>query len=306
MAVNVAIPTTVCLLCGKPLATNKIGIVKYCGYEHAYAAARTGKVERTCLYCGKVFLAYKSEIARGGGKYCCPEHSQIGQKGVKRKSKKVKTICQYCGKEFMSYPDEHRKYHCKSCANKANNPPEAKVPVTCAYCGKVKYYPPAKAKTVKYCNNICKNKAHEKKIKRICKQCGKEFYATPSEVKRMGGVFHERECWNKYHVGKNCSTWKDGNSFGKYCPKFNPSLKRRVRDFFGHKCVLCGKLESELPERLHIHHVDYTKEDCCNGNRDPLFVPLCRSCHARTNNDREEWELFFRYYLALGYNNKCY
>jgi hypothetical protein len=94
-----------------------------------------------------------------------------------------------------------------------------------------------------------------------------------------------------------------------YCPKFNDAVKEKVRERFGRKCYLCPKKETK--EKLHIHHVDYNKNTLCNGKEWPL-IPLCRSCHTRTNSYRWYWyNLLINYWIYLydfnrywGFDNK--
>lgn len=89
--------------------------------------------------------------------------------------------------------------------------------------------------------------------------------------------------------GPKSSMWKGGISFEPYCPKFNKDLKRRVRDFFDNRCVICGKTKTENGKNLHVHHVEYDKTACCN--RTPVhFVALCGQCHSKTNGHRGTWE----------------
>lgn len=107
------------------------------------------------------------------------------------------------------------------------------------------------------------------------------------------------------YSGENSPTWKGGISFEPYCPKFNRSFKKRVRDFFGNKCVLCGKTEEENNKKLCVHHVNYDKRVCCNDN-EKLFVILCNSCHSKTNSEREYWDLLFRELIFERYNGQCY
>ncbi|MCK9570396.1 NUMOD3 domain-containing DNA-binding protein [Candidatus Pacearchaeota archaeon] len=90
--------------------------------------------------------------------------------------------------------------------------------------------------------------------------------------------------------------WKGGISFEPYCPKFNNGFKEYVRDRFGHTCFLCNS--SELSEKSHIHHIDYNKNSICKG-RDWAFVPLCRSCHMKTNANRWHWFNLLINYWAL-------
>jgi hypothetical protein len=102
--------------------------------------------------------------------------------------------------------------------------------------------------------------------------------------------------------GDKCYLWKGGISYEPYCVKFNKGFKERVRAFFDNKCVGCG---AATDYRLHIHHVNFNKMTCCNDER-PLFVPLCRSCHCKTNHDREYWEKFYTKIITEKYGGKCY
>ncbi len=227
--------------------------------------------------------------------------------------KRIKRVCQYCGKEFYVYScyTDHKnghesKYCSLACVGKAH---KTSVKQVCAVCGKEFNARLNRVKKGfdKYCSQECMGRASTTKIKKVCAYCGREFEVKPSLVERGYGKYCSSYCFSKAISGESGPNWHGGISFGKYCPKFNSSFKKRVRAFFGNKCALCGKsVEENDNEVMHVHHVDYEKGDCCNGNREPLFVPLCKHCHARTNYYREEWELFFRQYLAMGYNNKCF
>ena len=89
--------------------------------------------------------------------------------------------------------------------------------------------------------------------------------------------------------GINNPNWKGGISFEPYCYKFNNALKEEIRDKFGRKCFLCPKTEEEEERKLSVHHVDYNKEQGCNGVS-WLLVPLCMSCNARVNFNRDYWQ----------------
>ena len=117
-------------------------------------------------------------------------------------------------------------------------------------------------------------------------------------------------------TGDKCPVYKGGISFLPYCEKFDDDLKERVRKFFNRCCYVCGKSEQEQIDEmikegkrpvkvLDVHHVNYNKMVCCNDVK-PLFVPLCRSCHAKTHFDREYWEEFFTISLEYLTNGKCF
>jgi hypothetical protein len=133
------------------------------------------------------------------------------------------------------------------------------------------------------------------KKKRICEVCGSlHYYDIP---------YCSIECRREYN--KKIRESDENILNKKYCNKFNSEFKIRVRAFFGNRCFLCGKDEKTNGKGLSIHHVNYDKSVLCNGAK-TLFVPLCKECHARTNENRHQWENFFEYELREKYNSRCY
>lgn len=88
-----------------------------------------------------------------------------------------------------------------------------------------------------------------------------------------------------------------------YCEKWTAELRERVRAYFGYMCAECGTPETD--RKLSIHHVHYNKKTCCDGSPRDL-VPLCVSCHMRTNIDKEYWENHFTEMIYAYYNGKCF
>lgn len=85
----------------------------------------------------------------------------------------------------------------------------------------------------------------------------------------------------------------------RYCPKFNFSLKERIRDEFGRTCFLCPTTEEENGVKLSVHHVDYNKGQGCGHEWN--LVPLCRKCHVKTNYNRWHWFNLLGNYWAIPY-----
>ena len=88
---------------------------------------------------------------------------------------------------------------------------------------------------------------------------------------------------SKAHQGKPSEShpnWQGGKSFDPYPIDFNKSLKRRILERDGYKCIVCGD-----DKILHIHHIDYNKKN----NKPSNLISLCKSCHAKTNFNREYW-----------------
>lgn len=83
--------------------------------------------------------------------------------------------------------------------------------------------------------------------------------------------------------------WLGGISFGLYGLEFNDDLKEVIRNRDRRKCQVCGKQELESGEKLIVHHIDYNKR-----NNDPRnLIGLCRSCHGKTNHNRNYWINYF-------------
>lgn len=219
------------------------------------------KIKRICRYCGKNIKFYPSAIKRGQGKFCnlkCmgkwqSEH-QTGKNNPNWKGGKVKIICQQCGKEREVYPYEIKK------------------------------------RRDKFCSPKCYNESQKTQIKCICQQCGIEFPITPSQIKHGRGKFCSPECQHKYHSGKNHPAWQGGISFEPYCQKFNNEFKEYIRNKFGRVCFLCPITEEENGQKLSVHHVNYNKNCGCDDDKTCQFVPLCRGCNTKVNNNREMWE----------------
>lgn len=89
--------------------------------------------------------------------------------------------------------------------------------------------------------------------------------------------------------GEEAPNWRGGISFEPYCPKFNNAFKESIREKFGRVCFLCPTTEEENGRKLSVHHTNYNK-DCLCDDSDCEFVPLCDSCHSKTNFNREYWE----------------
>lgn len=118
-----------------------------------------------------------------------------------------------------------------------------------------------------------------------------------------------RKKWCKEHrdliTGPNSSNWKGGIRRDQYCQKFNEDLRRRVRAYFDHQCVICGSPETEESGKLCVHHVEYNKNACCD-NSTVHFAALCRKCHAKTGHNRQRWEHILHVIIHEIYNEKSY
>ena len=95
-----------------------------------------------------------------------------------------------------------------------------------------------------------------------------------------------KEKISKSNSGQNNGSWNGGSSFLEYPQDFTSKLTESIRLRDKHTCRECGKHQSELQRKLHVHHVDYNKKNCGTSN----LISLCNSCHMRTNFNRKEWK----------------
>jgi len=235
--------------------------------------------ERTCEICGKKFIGNPTDVYRGMAKYC--SHKCQGEALKKR----IKCICQECGEEFEVSPWRIKRGGGKFCSNR------------CQYNYRSKHRTEEKAARWK-----------GGPTKQNCTECGREFKIDKYRLKKDGDKFCSVKCmgdyYSKHYTGENAPQWKGGLSFKQYCPKFSKEFKERVRGFFSCTCQLCGEPQGD--EKLHVHHVNYEKDACCDPNVPRLFIPLCRKCHNKTNHNRKHWDRYFTELITSTYNGKCY
>lgn len=166
---------------------------------------------------------------------------------------------------------------------------------------------------------LSKSYSQENLRKQKSEALKKYYIEHPEVIEKMSIARLGKPSWNK---GKKCSeewvkknsekqkklvgplspNWKGGISKLPYCEKWTKELKEKIREKFDFRCFSCDKTQEEIGRKHDIHHIDYDKEQGCNGKKFEL-IPLCRSCHARTNgkNNRDYWQHYFIDLLKLYY-----
>jgi len=82
---------------------------------------------------------------------------------------------------------------------------------------------------------------------------------------------------------ENHYNWKGGKSFELYGFKWDDLLRHSIRTRDCFVCNICKK------NGYIVHHIDYNKQNCNPNN----LITLCRSCHAKTNFNRDKWIKYF-------------
>lgn len=274
-----------CPVCGKEFevwpSKIKWGKGTYCSARCRYDDAKTGEM-RDCKICGKSFYVSRYRIEHGQGIYCSYDCRAEDEKTRITKS------CKYCGKEFETHLCEIKKgrgkYCSKECADKDRSTLIEKM---CEHCGKP-FLVPRRRYDAKYCSFECYDATRPDNVIRTCHNCGKKFEVEQSQIKNGKGRFCSKECFYDWNHGENNPIWKGGISYEPYCPKFDKAKREEVRNEWGHICAGCGKTEHENRYKLGVHHIDYDKEQGCNG-KDFFLIPLCTSCHGKSNQNRALW-----------------
>ena len=91
-------------------------------------------------------------------------------------------------------------------------------------------------------------------------------------------------------AGENHPNWKDGVSFEPYPISWTKTLKKAIRERDNHRCQICGKSTKKNGRRLDVHHIDYDKNNLYPEN----LISLCKSCHMKSNYNRETYIEFFK------------
>lgn len=251
----------------------------------------------------------------------------------------VKTTCDHCGKEYELQPSHLKRskhhYCSKRCMGDARS---TSILVKCENCGKEIYKTPSEIKHRKhlFCSNECRwtlYKSDEMKEQRRARWANPDFKKKMSEVRlrqfsnpetlrkmseshkgqvctddrkeKLREMFKDREFteeWRrKISISKKGSLnpmWKGGYYPKRYCFRFNKVLKDEIRSNYNYTCYECNKVQRS--PGLSIHHIDYNYNAGCNNMKFAL-LPLCNSCHGKTNFNRWFWFNKYISYWAKPY-----
>lgn len=119
-----------------------------------------------------------------------------------------------------------------------------------------------------------------------------------SEFKKGFNPFNKgKKGWNnkgtfkKGHMGMRLEkhpAWQGGKSFEPYTTDWTKTLRQSIRERDKYVCQICYEKQSD--KVLVVHHIDYNKQNCNPNN----LISLHRSCHMKTNFNREYWIRYFQ------------
>lgn len=211
--------------------------------------------------------------------------------------KTAKYFCIKCGAKITYEAWFNGFKRCQSCANKGKNNPNYGNHFSEEIKQKIrdsKYHKNLKIENnPNYKDGRCLKKYH-------CKDCGKE-------ISLGSALYGSGRCQLCYHKnfsitglisGENHYNWQGGVSFEPYPLGWNKTFKEQIRYRDNYKCQLCGCPEVECNRKLHVHHIDYDKNNLKLEN----LISLCQSCHMKTNYNREYWQEYFEKEIICSIN----
>ena len=234
----------------------------------------------------------KMSEAQKGKKFSKEHRQRLSQNKLKyfkdeSKKKKMRVILKKCSLQRWSQPNA-RKKHSQIMKSKIRTKEHNK-----------KIGDAQKGKII--------SEEHKKKVSiamkgrkpPITSQTFEEYYGEEKakEMKTNISKLHTGKKLTKEHIeilrsqcGEKSPTWRGGLSFEPYTNKWTEKLREKIRKRDGFCCTLCAKSQNQFNEKLHIHHIDYDKKNCSEGN----LISLCRRCHLKTNYKRKLWMPLFQ------------
>jgi 5-methylcytosine-specific restriction endonuclease McrA len=105
----------------------------------------------------------------------------------------------------------------------------------------------------------------------------------------MRGKNHTDACKLKMSIdrmGEKSVLWRGGHS--EYAVGWTITYKKLIRKRDGYNCCICGKEPGYKAN--DVHHIDYNKNNHSPNN----LITLCKTCHNKTNFNKDYWIKFFR------------
>lgn len=236
---------------------------------------------------------------------------------------KIKYYCIDCDSEICMRTAKYGNKRCKSCANKGKRNPnynnhlfkekssnwKGGLP-KCLDCGKklVNYNT---KRCIKCFPNSRKNKPRTGKPRfgksapsykdgrclksKYCLQCNKKINWKSTLCVACAGILRR---------GENNPNYMHGMGNFPYPLTFSRFLKSIIKKRDNLKCANCNISElthlKKFKQKLHIHHIDYNKNNCCEEN----LITLCQKCNINANFNRDYWYAYFKYLIKYLYHRE--
>jgi len=268
-------PTITCDYCGIEFYRKSSRIIKnerqFCS-GRCYGLARRARETRICPICHGEFIVTPSKTKI----YCSPDCASHALR------KRVVDQCRWCGADFERKEQESKTFCSMDCylAWKRRKSERHWKIATCPVCEKE--FEKRRSDTTVCCSWECGNLNKRQRIAVNCETCGAEFEATSSMIDRGFARFCSRACfyeWQKTRTGSLAANWRGGRTPQVYPKTFNARFRTKIRKRDQHTCAVCRLSGAD------VHHINYIKKETRPDN----CITLCKSCHAKTNVNRDYW-----------------
>lgn len=244
-----------------------------------------------CRFCRKEFSIRKCYYDNGKGHYCTNNCCTNGNKGIKHSKESIIRHRQATLKQFKDgMPEKTKNKLSKSLTgNILSIKTRHKIGNSINILRKDKDY--VKRQKDAMNKDEVKEKCAAPHINRKHSKAEKE---KRSNSLKLHYIEHPETKEKIKHCGKDNGMWQDGKSFEPYTSEFDERLKDEIRKRDNYQCQIdnCGIYQYELNgfhRKLDVHHIDYDKYNLDVIN----LISLCKSCHGKTNTNREYWTNYF-------------
>src|ERR1035437_2503871 len=246
-----------CAFCGKEIwdkpSAKRVTCSKDCKNALDTKLARDAS-SKPCLICGALVYRPPAHMKRSPEVFCshvCYGIYNVGKNNPAYRTGLITKICIRCGKDFSCQLAESRRVMCcsQSCARL-----------------------------------LIWEKSSKKLSPKLCLECGASFQ--PNSRRRQ---FCSRECASIKHSrhvkGEGNGRFVHGEALKKYPRGWQKAHKLEIRRRDKFKCQKCGAPETK--PALHVHHINYVKEDIRPEN----LITLCKVCHGSMHGGKESREI---------------
>ena len=135
--------------------------------------------------------------------------------------------------------------------------------------------------------------------KPLCIECNKELCDYRSKrCSLCAGKQHELWMKKLFQNPKNHFRYINGQSQDPYPIKFSKKLKEKIRlrdNYICKNCEIKHNIVANQEEKMHVHHIDYNKQNCKKHN----LITLCNRCNQIANSNRDYWYAYFTYIMEV-------
>lgn len=250
---------------------------------------------KNCEICNKEFKCRPSRNQRFCSRACvfvncakkrtyeciqCKQQYQIKPEAKKPRNLK-RTFCSYkCAGEHQRGANNHQWRGVKETRQCINCNKDFVVKNT------------SRKSTARYCSIQCRTIHYDMtehpsdhKVWDKCKHCEKIIKITNRKIGKRN--FCSQDCANKAHSfwikGKNNGRYVHGDHAVPYPSGWTKTYKQQIRERDHHQCKVCLLKQEDHNVLLHVHHIDYNKN---NINTDNL-ITLCKYCHGKMHGNTD-------------------